>query len=188
MPGAFCQYIHLDHSNFLPISTSPMKVLLSVSWNQTTNNNSTIEASASWSENVTVHGFKACVLVAGRHFSSDFKIPPSIHWTAHNFNADYLRRFGIESGVAKFPKWYTGTMCQNITLNNRWFPHHRVIVSISHSKAKNYRNAMTAWSDLTTSFSTRLKICARELQNFDGVHDGVLVVSHIIIITRHSLH
>jgi len=174
MPGVFCEYVPLVHSNFLPISISPMKVLLSVLWNKT-EHDSPVEAAASWSENVTAHGFKARVLVAGRYLHSNFNNTPFIHWTALNFHEDNSDFF-LESGIAKLPTWYTGTLCQSIDVESRLFTNsHRAIVSISHMKPKSYQNVMTVWTEL--SFS-RFKVCARELQNFDGVHEGVLVVSN----------
>jgi len=183
MPGVYCKYINLDHSNFLPTSISPIKVLMSVSWNKT-GSNSAPEAAASWSENVTANGFKACVLVAGRLLSSGLKIPPSIHWAALNFDEDYFNGAFIESGIVEsgiveLPTWYTGTLCQNVSVKFRLYSRHRVIVAISHSKPKSYQNAMTVWTDIIP-FEYAFKICARELQNFDGIHEGVLVVSRCI--------
>ena len=174
MPGVFCKYIHLNPSNFLPTSISQMKVLLSVPWNKTMYNSTIIEASASWSENVTSHGFKACVLVAGRHLNSEFKVLPSIHWIALNFHENYFDSSVNESGIARLPTWRTGTMCQSVLVKSRLDSSLRAIVSISHTKAQNYHNAMSVWADLTSS---SLKVCSRELQNFDGIHEGVLVVS-----------
>ena len=74
MPGVFCQYIDLHSENFIPTEISPLKVLLSVSWDQNNFTNAN-EASATWSEDVSTNGFKACVLVAGRYQNSDFRSP-----------------------------------------------------------------------------------------------------------------
>ena len=181
MPGVFCQYIHLDPSNFIPTSISPMKVFLSVLWNKTKYNSTIIEASASWSENVTAHGFKACVLVAGRHLNSEFKVLPSIHWTALNFHEGNGNNF-LESGIVKLPTWYTGTLCQTINVSGRFRSHaYRAMASISHAHLKDYRNAMTVWTQL---YSSRFRICARELQNFDGIHKDVLVVGLFVILVK----
>ena len=58
-----------------------------------------------------------------------------------------------------------------------------VYVSIEHPQKKNYKNAMTVWSEITTrSYNEDVRVCARELQNFDGIHQGIIVVSHFILL------
>ena len=51
MPGVFCKYINLQTENFIPKDLSPLKVLLSVSWDQKNFTNAN-DASATWSEDV----------------------------------------------------------------------------------------------------------------------------------------
>ena len=134
------------------------------------------EATASWSEDVTAHGFKACTLVAGRHLVSDFKVRPTIHWVAVQdefFQNKESRGKSIHTGSVIMDTWYTGTQCKQISRFSRYRDHY--FVSVTHTEPRTFKNAMTVW----TEFNSRNGIayaCVRELQNFDGVHKGVVVV------------
>ena len=88
-------------------------VQLSVSWPQPMTNstiNPTHDATSVWSEELTTRGFKACVLVAGRHFIGKLEQKPLVHWFV------YQKGFFIENGVMlgttfNLSTWYTGSQC-----------------------------------------------------------------------------
>uniref|UniRef100_A0A7M5WI73 Uncharacterized protein n=1 Tax=Clytia hemisphaerica TaxID=252671 RepID=A0A7M5WI73_9CNID len=184
MPGLFCKYINIDPTNFINSQSSTLKVLLTSSLNQTSNNMK--EASAAWSEDVTINGFKACIMVAGRHLHSEFDYPPSVHWTV--FQKEYSP--GKYSGSVMLDTWYTGTQCKEaMTINylTDSIGEGNVFASAHHLEARNLQNAMTVWAEKTRRSSNyvSIRVCARELQNFDGVHKGVVI--HWLYVPRKPL-
>ncbi|XP_057295079.1 uncharacterized protein LOC130623591 isoform X2 [Hydractinia symbiolongicarpus] len=166
-PAVFCKYIHLNPNNFHP--TSQISVQLSVSWKQNSSINSSHDATASWSENISNKGFKACVMVAGRHFFDSFDHNPSIHWTAYQ---DGLAGPDIELGVINMTTWHTGSRCMSFRLK-KYSSNTQLFVSVEHTHRNMFKNAMTAWFEVNSFFFGNLKVCARELQNFDGTHSGI---------------
>lgn len=167
--GVFCKTIQLNPSNFLPAQSSPLKILLSTSWSSSSQR---IEASASWSENVQEDSFRACTLVAGRHPVDYFQSPPIVQWIVFQNQFFHDDKY-IQSGSTTLDTWYTGSQCKFVTYTMS--PENHVYVSVSHSKPKVYSNAMTVWAEIRNLF--QVFVCARELQNFDGVHKGVIIVS-----------
>ena len=72
------------------------------------------QASAVWSENVTSAGFRACALIAGRHFFNDYP-SPSLNWLAYQIthrSNDAGRK--VDEGVVMLKTWYTGSLCHYI--------------------------------------------------------------------------
>jgi hypothetical protein len=130
-------------------------------------------ASAVWSEDVKTTGFRVCVMVAGE------KLPymPYVNWVAHQVMFHHAHQPNrVFVGVKELDPWYTGSRCT--TVKPDWHPLRsdtRVLVSVEHNKNK-YTDAMTAWSEVNNG---SLRICARELRNFDGHHQGVKL--HFII-------
>ena len=180
MPGVFCKYINLQTENFIPKDLSPLKVLLSVSWDQKNFTNAN-DASATWSEDVSTNGFKACVLVAGRYQNSDFKSKPFVHWSVFQEKM-FENSKEITAGSTTLDTWYTGTQCKVINSSPRNSGNVNVYVSIEHPQKKNYKNAMTVWPEITIrSYTKDVRVCARELQNFDGINKGIIVVSKVFI-------
>lgn len=49
-----------------------------------------------------------------------------------------------------------------------------MLVTVEHSHVRNYGNAMSAWAEGSGSL---IRICARELENFDGIHSGIKLVN-----------
>ena len=175
MPGVFCKTIQLQPSNFLSTTTSPILIFLSASWpsSRDGNGNSISEASASWSEDVRTDSFKACTLVAGRHNNNYFQLPPIMHWMV--FQREFFDM--NQSGSVNLNTWRTGSQCQQVTYLFQREPI-QVYTSVSHSKPNSYSDAMTVWSEVQTNgYSHSVRVCARELQNFDGLHEGIVVVS-----------
>ena len=176
MAGVFCKYINLQSENFIPTSSSPLKVLLSVSWEQKNLTNAN-DASAIWSEDVSRNGFKACVLVAGRHQNSDFKSKPIVHWSVFQRQM-FDKDDSIKVGSMTLDTWYTGTQCKVVHSFTGSSANVNIYASIEHPERLDYQNAMTVWSEITTRSTIKdVRVCARELQNFDGIHKGIIVVS-----------
>ena len=60
-----------------------------------------------------------------------------------------------------------------------------VLVSAEHERRGVKRDASSVWvEDVTT---TSFKICVRELQNFDGAHESIHIVSCFVIRYVHFL-
>ena len=175
LSGVFCEYINLQSENFIPIQSSPLKILMSVSWDQKSfvdKNN----VSSAWSEDVTRNGFKACVLVV-EYLKTNFKSKPTIHWSVFQKQMfDKVKNINI--GSTTFDTWYNGTQCKVVYSLSSHSSNVNVFASIEHPRKKNYQNAMTVWSEVTTRSSNTkdVRVCARELQNFNGVHQGIIVV------------
>ena len=54
-----------------------------------------------------------------------------------------------------------------------------VIVSVEHGRKEQYSDAMTAWIERSASNNSDhrlMRICSRELQNFDGYHRNISIV------------
>ena len=56
-------------------------------------------------------------------------------------------------------------------------------MSVEHTIAKSYTNAMTAWVEtndkmMAGGIGNQIRVCTRELQNFDGIHKGIKIVSY----------
>jgi len=187
-PGVFCKYIPIDGSNFLKsIELNPLKVLLTVSWNGT-ESSEPYNASTSWSQNITLHGFKACVLVSGSHANSDFKSLPTAHWMVFNFRENYFRNTNVKSGISKLDTWYRGSQCKTIaTLYDYDLENYRVLATVNHDQ-KNYQHVMTVWTEHSTTFldQTNIRLCVREFNNLDGEHDGVFIVSLYFTLSTHN--
>ena len=172
--GVFCKYINLQSENFLPTESSPLKILLSVSWDQKSFVNKN-NVSSAWSEEVSKNGFKACVLVV-EYLKTNFQSKPTIHWSVFQKQM-FEKAKNIETGSMTLDTWYTGTQCKVIK-SSPDSSNVNVYASIEHPQKKNYKNAMTVWSEITTRSSTKdVRVCARELQNFNGIHKGIIVVS-----------
>eukprot|EP00111_Clytia_hemisphaerica_P020369 TCONS_00060002-protein len=177
MHGAFCQYIALPSSYFNTFSK--VNVILTTHWSeQNMTSSHENEASARWSEDVTRQGFRACAMVAGRGASNR---APWVNWVAYQSNElTYSTHHQIEAGDVIMPTWYTGSRCKSIVLKGlkkSSSEQPRIMVSVEHQQPRAFRNAMTAWIEqhARNNGSTEYRICARELQNFDGVHRDIKV-------------
>lgn len=101
----------MDSLNFHP--SLNISVQLSVSWGQKNATDIAHDAAASWSEDVTRNGFKACVLVAGRHYFSTIKQKPYVHWYAYQLGVVH-KSHGVAAGVIDISTWYTGSKCYTL--------------------------------------------------------------------------
>merc|ERR1719318_1603330 len=173
VPVAFCKQVSLNPSMFN--SNEQMHVLLTVVWQR--NNMDVHDATASWSEQVSVNGFKACVMVAGRHFTNDIGKRPNLYWVAYQVAVIKNAEPRLQGGVVDLPTWYTGSRCVSLSHHHNMNyqsingQQARLLVSVEHTNKESYKDAMTAWVEYSESGT--VKLCARELQNFDGIHQGV---------------
>ncbi|XP_066922095.1 uncharacterized protein [Clytia hemisphaerica] len=182
--GLFCKYINLRTINFINDTSSPLKVLLTSSLNQTSNNMK--EASTAWSEDVTINGFKACIMVPGRHLHSEFDYPTSVHWTVFQ-KEFFFRNDQIKSDSILLNPVAPDTECKIVVAvnkNTRFYMH----TSIQHSEPVNDQNVMTVWTNRVdgTSSTDVVKICARIKQNSNTMqYKGVIV--HWLLVPINSI-
>ena len=108
IPVAFCKYVDLNRIMF--DEDLQMHIQLTVTWNQSKPSNISHDATASWSEEVSINGFKACVMVAGRHFFG-IADKPGVHWIAYQVRLRNAARGALEGGVVTLKNWYTGSKC-----------------------------------------------------------------------------
>lgn len=197
-PRLFCKQIHLDKamSNIFQAASSRLHVLLSISWNRDSPHNITelYKDSSVWSEDLNHQGFRACVLVANGSLHDDLIQPPSVHWSV--FSKEFFIKdtkefkLNINVGAEYLNTWSNGTQCQtifNITATaNSSSTEYNVFTSIEFTSVEDhlmgYRNAMTTWTDVIVEEKNSMKIkyfraCAKELQNRDVVHQGIVIVS-----------
>ncbi|XP_057294911.1 uncharacterized protein LOC130623439 isoform X2 [Hydractinia symbiolongicarpus] len=171
IPTVFCKQITLNPIYFG--QEGNISVQLTVSWGKVDTNNITHDATASWTEAISIRGFKACVMVAGRHYFGRFDRNPSVHWIAHQNGFSGGSGYW-DSGVVNMPTWYTGSRCVSISSRTPFDAAVSFFATVEHTKLRAYENAMTAWAE-ETKFRSGYNVCARELQNFDGVHEGIRI-------------
>lgn len=176
IPTVFCRFVKLNLGMF--DASVPIGIQLTPSWEATVGDwNGLHEASATWSEKISPNGFKACAMVAGHHFAANSYPVPKVHWIAYQiFGSDCHQSENMQSGSVHLPIWYTGSKCSELMLRHRFTDISKIFVSVEHTREDNYADAITAWSEIHTVANTTFKfvrVCARELQNFEGEHKGV---------------
>lgn len=142
------------------------------------------DASTSWSENVTLQGFRACVLVSGRYAYLDFHSPPSVYWVVFNLKKDYFNSSAnVQNGILALNSFYTtASQCKNITsISNSDLSDYRVLTSV-HRDNHNFPNAMAVWTEHAPSTAlsnlTNIRICVRKLRNStNGRYEEGFIVS-----------
>jgi len=174
-PHVGCNEVKLSGGMFSKNESDQFHTQLTVNWKDAAGRvwSKVHPASAVWSENVTIDEngngrFRVCVMVAGA------KLPymPKVNWIAHQVFYHHAHQPNyILAGSVTLDPWYAGSRCKEVKPD--WHPLRNdtsVIVSVEHTKNK-YTDAMTAWSEINENGTLRL--CARELRNFDGLHEGV---------------
>ena len=136
------------------------------------------EASATWSEDVTINGFKACIMVANRHLHSEFENLPSIHWTV--FQSEFFSNDDhIKSGLTWLNPLKRSTQCkiiESVKKNTKF----QIYTSLQSSDIVDGRHSMTVWTEIVhgPSLTNYVKVCTRNLHNdYEIQHKGVIVVS-----------
>ncbi|XP_065683052.1 uncharacterized protein LOC100210520 isoform X2 [Hydra vulgaris] len=163
-PGVFCKNVALVSNFFYKLY--PLQVILTVSWESDIKRKTIHDASAVWSENVTVNSFRACVLVAGRHFFDNLP-SPNVYWGV--FQKSIFTPGIIEGGIINLPTWETGSQCFSLS-----FPRTPNLLASVSLNSSSFTDALNIWIEKDPN-SLVHKICVQELQNFDGVHEGVQI-------------
>lgn len=121
-------------------------------------------------------------MVAGRHFFGAIDRNPSVHWVAYQ---DFLRASrNMESGVVNLTTWYTGSQCVSLPLRYSYDNTQSIFATVEHTRTRTYEDAITTWVE-TVSYRYGIRVCARELQNFDGIHEGIKI--HWIAVSSNFL-
>ncbi|XP_066023267.1 uncharacterized protein [Pocillopora verrucosa] len=126
------------------------------------------EAVTAWVESVNTTQFTACVTRAGRNdYPADSFA--SVDWIAYQGAPT-----GGISGEELFPTWWTGAICQTVTIPSGTYSNPpTVFVTAKHHRKGLKHDAASVWLEDVSAAS--FKICLRELQNFAGVHEEISV-------------
>jgi hypothetical protein len=125
---------------------------------------------------LTGRSFKICSATAGRHYKDNYP-SPTVHYVAYQVGFTTSKE-NLSGGHIDLKTWYTGSKCatiktpHHVTITNRT----RVHVSVEHQRTHMNTDAMVAWSEIVRDTRTgkhSVRLCARELQNFDGKHSGI---------------
>ncbi|XP_078374649.1 uncharacterized protein LOC144658168 [Oculina patagonica] len=128
------------------------------------------DAAVTWAEKISVGGFSACVLKAGR---LDRKTPDK-GLTFIDYIAYQGAPEGAVSGEESLVSWWDGTHCRRVDIPEEKFTEPpSIIVTAEHMNTDLKHDAATVWvEDVSTS---SFRICLRELQDFDGLHENIRV-------------
>ncbi|CAH3131432.1 unnamed protein product, partial [Porites lobata] len=121
------------------------------------------DATVSWVETVNFENFEVCVTAAGRNdrFIKEFA---TVDWMAYQGAPD-----GGVAGKTRIPEWWTGSQCSK----GKFASSPTVLVTAEHISADFKHDAASLWVENATSSS--FYICLRELQNYDGLHEDIVV-------------
>jgi hypothetical protein len=153
----------------------PMHFQLTVDWKDA-DKKSQHEATAVWAEQVTDQSsFKVCAAIAGRHFTDNYK-SPHVHFIAYQIGFTSSKE-NLAGGHVDLQPWYTGSRCATINAPKQLVVtnHTKVHVSVEHQRNDKNTDAMVSWSEIvrTKAGKMTIRLCARELQNFDGKHEKI---------------
>ncbi|XP_073253699.1 uncharacterized protein [Porites lutea] len=126
------------------------------------------DATVSWVETVNFENFEVCVTAAGRNdrFIKEFA---TVDWMAYQGAPD-----GGVAGKTRIPEWWTGSQCSKVSLpQGKFTSSPTVLVTAEHISADFKHDAASLWVENATSSS--FYICLRELQNYDGLHEDIVV-------------
>jgi len=80
------------------------------------------------------------------------------------------------TGMIKIQKWWSGTNCADVNFpKDKFKKAPLVLVTSEHLRTGKEYDAALIWTEDVTKDS--FKVCLRELQNFDGKHQDINVVS-----------
>ncbi|XP_068753208.1 uncharacterized protein [Montipora capricornis] len=164
---AHCRQVNLENSTLLENKLTHVHV--SVNYFNTSGL-FTHEAAVAWTEAVTSSSFQVCVLTAGRLD----RIPPDGGLTFVDFIVYQGNPMGSITGHEVIPTWWDGTSCKEVILPEEKFsraPY--ILVSKEHSFSGRKHDAATVWAENIES--TKFTVCLREMQNFDGLHESIIV-------------
>ncbi|KAJ7393392.1 hypothetical protein OS493_006364 [Desmophyllum pertusum] len=133
--------------------------------------NFTHDAAVTWVENVATSTFKVCALKAGRAE----RWTPDHGLTFVDFVAFQESPVGALSGRIQMPsKWWDGTTCEKVSFYTTTFstvPY--VLLTAEHNVLGQKHDAATVWVE--NPKKDGFTACLREMQNFDGLHENIIV-------------
>nr|XP_058952138.1 uncharacterized protein LOC131779589 [Pocillopora verrucosa] len=161
-----CELVTFPPFSFYPDKEVHVQITTN-HWNST-RRNFVHEATVSWVENVNYQNFRVCATAAGRN-DRDTKEFASVDWMAYQGAPN-----GGVTGNTNIPQWWTGTKCIKISLPTDKFAATPIIlVTADHVTSAYKHDAASLWVENATS--STFYICLRELQNYDGLHEDILV-------------
>ena len=163
-----CETIVFNSYLFYP--NKPIHALVTVDHRSAVDASYIHDAPVAWIDRLTNDSLTACVYVAGRgerHDTTDV----SLDWLVYQGAPD-----GSMGGVVQLDsEWWTGTTCEKVTMERAFSSPPLVLATLRHSVIGLKHDAASLWVEdiRTDSFS----LCVRELQNFDGAHENISIVS-----------
>ncbi|KAM7438973.1 hypothetical protein ABFA07_011593 [Porites harrisoni] len=126
------------------------------------------DAVTSWTESINTKNFTVCVMQTGRKEEGANPFA-TIDWVAYQgAPAEGL------TGTVELQKWWSGTNCADVTFPSGKFPEAPIVlVTSEHLRTGKEYDASLIWIEDLTKDS--VKICLREMQNFDGRHQDITV-------------
>ncbi|PFX14674.1 hypothetical protein AWC38_SpisGene21153 [Stylophora pistillata] len=156
---------------FPPFSFYPDKevyVQITINYWNSTRRNFVHEATVSWVENVNYQNFRVCATAAGRN-DRGTKEFATVDWMAYQGAPN-----GGVTGNTRIPEWWTGTKCIEISLpKDKFAATPLILATADHVTSAFKHDAASLWIENATS--STFYICLRELQNYDGLHEAILV-------------
>ncbi|CAH3179854.1 unnamed protein product [Porites lobata] len=161
-----CHAIHFKPFVFYP--DKPIQVQITVNHMDTSDKSYVHDAAVSWVENVNNDGFTACVMAAGYNERKSYA-NVTVDWMAYQGAP-----VGGVTGEVRMSQWWTGTTCATVRFpTGKFSVIPSVFVTAKHYNPGLKRDAASIWIEDVTQSSC--KVCLRELQNYAGSHQDVVV-------------
>lgn len=128
------------------------------------------DAAVTWAEKISSRGFSACVLKASRLERET----PDNGLTFIDYIAYEGAPKGAVAGEESLVSWWDGTHCRSVNIPEEKFTEPPYILATAEHMSTGLRHdAATVWIEDTSTRNFR--ICLRELQDFDGLHENIRV-------------
>ncbi|XP_031556391.1 uncharacterized protein LOC116293136 [Actinia tenebrosa] len=178
-----CEIVSLKPYTFYP--DKPLHIQLTVNYVNALPTSKVHEATVTWTENVNMDNFTACISRTGRNDNPSYELE-SVDWIAYQGAPN-----GGVTGRERFTRWWTGTTCRTISFpGGKFSSSPTVLATLQHERRGLKHDAASVWIEDISSSS--IKVCLRELQNFDGVHEDINVywmafeILHRPLFTEHG--
>ncbi|CAH3168587.1 unnamed protein product, partial [Porites lobata] len=126
------------------------------------------DAVTSWTESINTKNFTVCVMQTGRKEEGANPFA-TIDWVAYQGAPPE----GL-TGTVELQKWWSGTNCADVTFPTGKFAEAPIVlVTSEHLRSGKEYDAALIWIEDVTKDS--VKVCLREMQNFDGRHQDITV-------------
>ncbi|KAK3740263.1 hypothetical protein QZH41_017827, partial [Actinostola sp. cb2023] len=164
-----CKTVNFSSPNFLP--NRKVHIQASVNYNHASPNATYIhDAAVAWTEKITTSNFIVCALKTGRND----RATPDNGRTFVDYIAYQGAPLGAVAGEEVINKWWDGTTCKKVSLpEGKFAGKPNIIAAAQHGVLGQKHDAATTWVEDVTN--TTFRVCLRELQNFDGLHQNVKV-------------